>query len=276
MNRSWRIVHAATKQSCGRFQSPRVLSSLARPASQERLQELLAAPVAELRALADASGLVPEGSACDIASQLLAVEAARARFDSSAGDGAPTYTGPVLPEVQVGGASVPCVSMEWVQSVLAYMKSLQGPLPKEHVLFVLRQAELLHRHAPNVAEVAIPRFKAAAYSEQCRVTVVGDTHGQFFDLLHLFSDAVAGFPSPRAPFVFNGDFVDRGVYSFEVVFALLAIKVASPQSVHLIRGNHETTDMNETYVPLPHSLSVCLSLSLLCSLRTSSFSSLAH
>lgn len=88
----------------------------------------------------------------------------------------------------------------------------------------------------------------------------------------MLSDDVAGFPSETRPFLFNGDhfsyslnvlhspfhsqgdFVDRGKQSFEVIMSLLAIKLAAPNSLHLLRGNHETTGMNKHMVGTAHSL----------------------
>lgn len=76
-------------------------------------------------------------------------------------------------------------------------------------------------------------------------TVCGDTHGQFYDLLNIF--AKGGFPSETNPYLFNGDFVDRGSFSFETAFTLLAIKLACPKGLFMLRGNHETKNMNKIY-----------------------------
>ncbi len=70
------------------------------------------------------------------------------------------------------------------------------------------------------------------------VTIVGDLHGQFYDLLHLLSPEVGGEP-PRSSFVFLGDFVDRGHNSVETLSLLLCLKLKFPGHVTLLRGNHE-------------------------------------
>ncbi|KAG8720646.1 hypothetical protein FRC09_009214 [Ceratobasidium sp. 395] len=75
--------------------------------------------------------------------------------------------------------------------------------------------------------------------------IIGDTHGQFFDLIHLLS--LTGAPSETHALVFNGDFVDRGSWSVEVALTLFAYKWLYPKRVFLNRGNHETKDMNKVY-----------------------------
>lgn len=54
------------------------------------------------------------------------------------------------------------------------------------------------------------------------VTICGDIHGQFFDLLELFriSGNVEG-----SNYIFLGDYVDRGLHSLECFSLLLLYKV---------------------------------------------------
>ena len=110
-----------------------------------------------------------------------------------------------------------------------------------------------------------------------RLNICGDVHGQFFDLLNIFEN-VTGFPSEDNKYLFNGDFVDRGVWSVEVMIVLLGFKLLLPGtfrirrlnlmlalgdsqiflSCHtyaiffsdhffLVRGNHEAAEVNRVY-----------------------------
>ena len=63
-------------------------------------------------------------------------------------------------------------------------------------------------------------------SKDDHVIVCGDIHGQFFDLANIFE--VFGFPTKDNQYLFNGDFVDRGVWSVEVMLTLLSFKLLLP------------------------------------------------
>eukprot|EP00899_Mesostigma_viride_P022497 jgi/Mesvir1/3431/Mv11929-RA.1 len=77
------------------------------------------------------------------------------------------------------------------------------------------------------------------------VTLVGDLHGQYHDLLRLFT--MAGIPSETNLYVFNGDYVDRGAWGLEVYVLLLAWKLWLPDQVMMLRGNHETQFCTSAY-----------------------------
>eukprot|EP00475_Leptophrys_vorax_P010872 TRINITY_DN17434_c0_g1_i2.p1 TRINITY_DN17434_c0_g1~~TRINITY_DN17434_c0_g1_i2.p1 ORF type:complete len:303 (+),score=85.73 TRINITY_DN17434_c0_g1_i2:750-1658(+) len=89
----------------------------------------------------------------------------------------------------------------------------------------------------TVMEITIPEGR--------RFTVCGDVHGQFYDLLNIFK--LNGNPSPENPYLFNGDFVDRGSFSCEVIFTLFAYKLLYPTGLYMTRGNHESLTMNQMY-----------------------------
>ena len=76
------------------------------------------------------------------------------------------------------------------------------------------------------------------------VTICGDIHGQFYDLLELFK---VGGDCPDTNYLFMGDFVDRGFYSVETFLLLLALKVRYPDRMYLIRGNHECRQIAQVY-----------------------------
>jgi serine/threonine-protein phosphatase PP1 catalytic subunit len=76
------------------------------------------------------------------------------------------------------------------------------------------------------------------------ISVCGDTHGQYPDLLKLFE--AGGFP-PEANYLFLGDYVDRGKYSLETICLLLAYKIKYDENFFLLRGNHECASINRIY-----------------------------
>lgn len=76
------------------------------------------------------------------------------------------------------------------------------------------------------------------------IKIVGDVHGQYYDLLRLFE--YGGFP-PEANYLFLGDYVDRGKQSLETICLLLAYKVKYPENFFLLRGNHECASINRIY-----------------------------
>ena len=85
--------------------------------------------------------------------------------------------------------------------------------------------------------------------EECSVTAVsspvnvcGDIHGQFYDLLELFT---TGGEIPAKSYVFMGDFVDRGHNSVETLLLLLCLKALYPAHITLLRGNHESRQITQ-------------------------------
>lgn len=120
--------------------------------------------------------------------------------------------------------------------IAAHMRE-QKTLHVKYVMELLIGLRKQLMQLPSLVDVPIP--------EGSHINVCGDTHGQYYDLLNIFQ--LHGYPSETNPYLFNGDFVDRGSFSLEVVLLLFTFKSIYPDHVHLARGNHESLNMNRIY-----------------------------
>eukprot|EP00992_Anisonema_acinus_P001741 TRINITY_DN10536_c0_g1_i1.p1 TRINITY_DN10536_c0_g1~~TRINITY_DN10536_c0_g1_i1.p1 ORF type:complete len:550 (+),score=110.75 TRINITY_DN10536_c0_g1_i1:42-1691(+) len=82
------------------------------------------------------------------------------------------------------------------------------------------------------------------------IYVMGDIHGSFGDLDYFLSNLInfGSMQYTSNSMLFLGDYVDRGIASVEVAAMLLALKCLAPNSVYLLRGNHETVDVNTSRI----------------------------
>jgi serine/threonine-protein phosphatase 2A catalytic subunit len=117
----------------------------------------------------------------------------------------------------------------WISQLLS---ENSRPLSEEQVKWLCDRAREIFVEESNVQLVT------------CPVTVCGDIHGQFHDLLELFK---IGGKCPDTNYLFMGDYVDRGYYSVETVTALICLKLRYPQRVTILRGNHESRQITQVY-----------------------------
>jgi len=108
----------------------------------------------------------------------------------------------------------------------------RGNLREKEVKQLCETAKLVLKEEQNMRNVPAP------------VVVVGDIHGQFYDLLELFR--ISGTP-PYTNYLFLGDYVDRGYYSLESVTLVVLLKARYPARITLIRGNHESRQITQVY-----------------------------
>lgn len=106
------------------------------------------------------------------------------------------------------------------------------PLPESQIKKLCRKVKEILLEESNIQPIRAP------------VMVAGDIHGQFFDVLELFS---VGGEIPTSQYVMIGDFVDRGYNSVETITLLFCLKVKHPTMITLLRGNHECRNITTMY-----------------------------
>ncbi|KAH8740228.1 phosphoprotein phosphatase [Cryptosporidium ryanae] len=133
----------------------------------------------------------------------------------------------------------PLIKESFISELIDYIKVPENRLHKKYAYMIVY--DFIH----VLKQVAPKPLVKIDIGKQEHITVCGDIHGQFYDLLNIFD--INGIPSVINSYLFNGDFVDRGSFSVEVILVLFTLKIMYPYHVHLARGNHETKNLNRLY-----------------------------
>ena len=128
------------------------------------------------------------------------------------------------------------VTVEFMDQLLEHYRA-QKTLHRKYALQILYNVKAFFKEQCSLVDITVPAGE--------KFTVCGDIHGQYYDLLNVFE--LNGKPSETNPYLFNGDFVDRGSFSVECIFVLFGYKLLYPRHFYMSRGNHESENMNKMY-----------------------------
>ena len=121
----------------------------------------------------------------------------------------------------------------------------EGHIDKKELMEIISRATKIMRKYHNYSQILGDEPNVIRIKEP--VIIVGDIHGQFYDLIHMFEKVVDQRALPKTNMLFLGDYVDRGNYSIEVCIFLFSLKICFPKEVTMLRGNHESVAMTEHF-----------------------------
>ena len=104
---------------------------------------------------------------------------------------------------------------------------------KEELLLILPKIDSVFDSEPAVLRINVEP-----------IMLVGDIHGDMQALEFLIGKREE---MNCKNVIFLGDYVDRGLQGVEVLLRLFRMKIEDPEHIFMLRGNHESVDMNLYY-----------------------------
>jgi diadenosine tetraphosphatase ApaH/serine/threonine PP2A family protein phosphatase len=137
-----------------------------------------------------------------------------------------------------------------LSSVIKEAKAVQS---KDFVKILEKTIDLLRGESGKIGNLTISE-RLVKLEPSGEALVIGDLHGDLESLIAILKSS--GFTrklaaSKDAALIFLGDYGDRGARSAEVYYTILRLKLAFPEQVILLRGNHEGP---EDLMVSPHDL----------------------
>ena len=179
----------------------------------------------------------------------------------------------------LGTAQQPTAEMSysaWEQACLAYNKTLSAspknapdsPINKTNFMatrdaFIAIYEQQLTKQKSWInptknPSAALLKYQFNPYVQKCvmqpgtTITVIGDLHGDYEALMSIFDTLrnngllYKNFKLKAShSIIFLGDYTDRGPYGVEVLYTIFKLKIANPERIFLLRGNHEDACINE-------------------------------
>jgi len=128
------------------------------------------------------------------------------------------------------------ITPQFIKDMITWFKEGKN-IPRRYAWEIILAAHSLFAEEGTVVDVHL--------QDGMTCDVIGDVHGQFYDMLHLYS--LTGEPTEKHCLLMNGDLVDRGSWSIEVILTAFAYKWLYPKYFYINRGNHEAKEMNRSY-----------------------------
>ncbi|XP_045529820.1 serine/threonine-protein phosphatase 5-like [Pieris brassicae] len=135
------------------------------------------------------------------------------------------YVGPSLEDGKV--------TLKFVTELMKFYEN-QKKLHKKYAYKILIDVKAYLQKQPSLVDIKVDDDK--------KFTVCGDIHGQYYDLMNIFK--LNGLPSESNPYLFNGDFVDRGSFSVECIFTLFSFKLLYPDHFFMSRASRVSGSEN--------------------------------